>query len=140
MTKTLKHNVRLVLGDWSGDGHEKTSVQFFASNLRGSEIQKAYNAGTKIVGFDLSENVARKYGDNSISIENVNKLKELGCKVFDNPNEYEFDEKKGYSIWTTSFTDIYLFICKLGNPEFEYEFVFDPTDSINIGGYGLFNS
>jgi hypothetical protein len=138
MTKKLEHRIELVVGDWSHDGHEKTDVQFLESNLPSSEIKKAYNAGTKIVGFDFSKVVARNYEEDKISVDKVDKLKSLGCELFDSYDEYDFSEKEGYQLWPDIFTDVYLFICKLGNPDFEYELVSDSADRINIGGYGLF--
>jgi hypothetical protein len=124
----MKHTVELVLGDWSDDGHGKTATFVITSNLDGSGIEKAYQAGTKILGFDFSETVCEDYGDTSLPISVLEKLVEHG---FDK-STLECED----SLWRDSFRDIYLFIVKLGEPNFEFSFIL--LDSLKIGGYGLF--
>lgn len=135
MEKELKYVVNLILGDSGGDGHEKKSMTSIKSNCSKQEIKLAYQEGTKLVGFDLTKQVCSEYADNKISPEFYNKLVELGL-----PDECENEpecETEPVSLWLSSFTEIYLFIVKLGNPDFDYEFL--QNSDIDIGGYGFFS-
>lgn len=135
----MNNIITLVLGDWSDDGHGKTDTINIKSNLDKKDMEKAYEAGTKKLGFDFCGYVAEDYEDNKLDDEKWNKLKELGYQ-----NEALEDEAEKYndgeiSLWTDSYTDIYLFIVKLGNDKFEFEYlVGEQNPQIRIGGYGLF--
>jgi hypothetical protein len=128
------------MGDPGGDGHGRYSERICASNLSGKELKEAYTTGTKLLGFDFTANICSDYGEHRVSTVDAEKLKSLGCTAFDNVSKYDFDEDEGYTIWREEYVAIYLFLCKLGNPEFEYELVSDQMDRIDIGGYGLFDS
>ena len=130
----LTHSIRLVTGDWSSDGHGKTSNLNIKSNLSLAQIEKAYKAGTKILGTDIIENVCRDYEDNNISCEFYNKMIELG---FDGEVGEDENLTKDISVWHDDWPYYVLFVVKLGNKDFKYS---ENTkgDSWNIGGYGLF--
>lgn len=140
MGKELKHKIRLILGDPGGDGHGRSSEQIIASNLTGAEVKQAHRLGTKQLGFDFSANICSDYGDSRVSNIDAEKFKELGCTLFDEMESCDFDEDEGYSIWRDEYVKLYLFLCKLGNPEFEYERISNTMDMVHIGGYGLFGS
>jgi phosphopantothenoylcysteine synthetase/decarboxylase len=130
------------MGDWSSDGHGKTDNLVIKSNLTVAEINEAYKRGTKIVGFDFCDEVAKEYEDRRLSNEH---MKLLVAQGYDEKSvervEYDNDDDDydgDYSLWTDSYPDIWLFIVKLGNPNFKYEEVVDSAQRINIGGYGLF--
>jgi hypothetical protein len=137
MEKDLKYVVNLILGDSGGDGHCKKSMTSIMSNCDKQEIKLAYKKGTELVGFDFTAQVCSDFGDNKISIEYYNKLVELGLpnESYHNDSD-EIEEEDSISLWLDNFTEIYLFIVKLGNPDFDYEFL--QNSDIDIGGYGLF--
>jgi hypothetical protein len=133
----MSNTISLVLGDWSGDGHEKTETIVLRSNLTNKQIEDAYKKGTNKVGFDFIRTIANEYEDNVISAEKLDALIELGLKDFDRIGD-DTDEDD-YNLDTDSFADIYLFIVKLGNEDFEYKIlVGESNPEIRIGGYGLF--
>jgi hypothetical protein len=128
--------IKLVIGDWSCDGHEKSDDYYIESNLSKKEIEKAYKKGTKLLGFDFSEEIAECYEDSTLPKDKWEKFKELGYTGgFD--SEDQADEN-GVNIWLEEFLDLYLFIIQLGNPDFKYELV-EEEDTIHIGGYGLYH-
>ena len=135
MEKELKHVVNLILGDSGGDGHEKESMTSIMSNCTKQEIKLAYQEGTKLVGFDLTKQVCYEFDDREINREFYNKLVELGLPK--NESDFDGDENDPISIWLDDFTEMYLFIVKLGNPDFDYEFL--QNSDIDIGGYGFFS-
>lgn len=133
----LKFTINLVLGDWSNDGHGWTETVVICSNLDTKSLEKAYKAGAKKAGVDWKNCVAKDYKDNSITIENVDKLAVHGFKIEDVSEDDEPEDSK-YSLYTNGYTLGWLFVAKLGNPDFRYEIVENSCHNINIGGYGLF--
>ena len=126
--------INLVMGDWSSDGHGKTETVSIKSNLDKEEIKAAYKAGTKILGFDFINEVCADYGcHHRLPQENFETLVKHGMRR----DNWDMYDENTISMWTDSFSEIYLFIVKLGNPEFEYKTVKAAT--IDIGGYGLFD-
>jgi hypothetical protein len=130
------NTINLVLGDWSGDGHEKTASIMISTNLSRQEIVDAYAAGTLIVGFDFSHEVCCEYEDHVIPHEKINKLIELGLQwdvdMFDAASS---SDEECYLTHET-YVLIYCFIVSLGREGFRYELC--KNNDIHIGGYGLF--
>lgn len=129
------HTIELVMGDYSRDGHEKTESIMVISNITLQELKEAYQIGTEKIGFDFIKTVAADYGDGSLSKEKFDKLRDAGLTEDDWFEEGE--DKFPLMYYKDAFAEIFLFICKLGNELFEYEY--PKTDSMHIGGYGLFN-
>lgn len=128
--------INLTIGDYSSDGHGKKEDYLIESNITLAELKKAYAIGSEKVGFDLIDQIAAEYEDSSFPQKHLLKLKELGF-------DYDlFDEKycrdDDLNLQDEEYVDIFLFICKLGNEEFKYEFLNDDSDNWDIGGYGLF--
>ena len=140
MKNRLTNQVEIVVGDWSGDGHGKTDTTMIKSSLSGTGIWKAYKKGIEIVGFDLTE-FGSDYEDGYLPTEHYEKLLELGCTIevddYD-PKDADEDKPEKVPLYSESYVDLFLFIVGLGDPEFRYKEA-DTSDSIHIGGYGLFN-
>jgi hypothetical protein len=144
----LTNEITLVLGDWSDDGHGKTDIQIIRSNLDHKALLKAYNKGSKKLGFNFIDDDCADYEDGSLPRDHLVKLMEHGLKLED-IFDTDYDLKKardlledeqsedGIGLWVDSFSAIFLFIAKLGNKDFEYGFVREGS-RLNIGGYGLF--
>lgn len=124
--------IKLVVGDWSGDGHEKTQNYYIYSNLSKKDIDESLKLAKNKLTFDV-RNIASDYEERGMSAKQAAKLTEYNFK-FDDDNI----ENDG-SVYLTPeiFVDIYLFSIKLGNDNFEYTLL-KPDFTINIGGYGLF--
>lgn len=126
--------INLTIGDWSNDGHGKTSSVTISSNLSEEEIRDAYSVGSKIVGFDLSESVCSDYQDTSLSVAYLSSLVKHG---FDEQSIYGYKRNHGgFHLVEQDFVNIFLFIVKLGNSNFEFNIV--KNNEICIGGYGFF--
>jgi hypothetical protein len=148
-SKKFPHMVNLVLGDWSQDGHNLTHTVTITSNLDKKALMSAYKKGVKKLDLDVQNEVAEEYEDGSLSIEQWKKLEAAGMtleQLFAN-EKWEFDEAKealenkedSFGVSYESFSRIWLFTVKQGNPEFEYEIEEGESPNINIGGYGLFS-
>lgn len=136
----MSYIITLVLGDDSGDGHGQTETINIRSSLDQKAIKKAYASGIKKLGFDFCNDVASEYESTELDSDKWEQLKKLG---YQDKHQLE-KEAKSYndgniSLWTKSFADIYLFIIKLGNKDFEFEYLSEKDNpQIKIGGYGLF--
>ena len=57
--------------------------------------------------------------------------------------KYSDEDKPDYDVWVLrdidAFCDIWLWIAKIGNPDFQYNMVHVNEPAINIGGYGFFD-
>lgn len=68
--------IQFDLGDWSGDGHNKTYPLFISTNRSADEIADAYHKTVEAIGFDLAEQVAQEY--HSITAESLKRLTDIG--------------------------------------------------------------
>lgn len=125
--------VELVTGDWSGDGHGITRSLLICSNLSKEGLREAYLHATHKVGFDFIRDAASQYEENWIKSADLARLKEHGIQV----DSEDFDEEGNLGIDWEIYTLIYLQLVGKGNPSFRWSKV-TPTDSVDIGGYGLF--
>lgn len=135
----LKHVVNLVVGDWSRDGHGHSDNVTIRSTLDKAAISKAYQKGTEIVGFNLSDEVASDYEDSRIRGDELKKLRAAGyTEPFD--DEYPEGEEGEYGgtglLDPETFVELYLWIAQKGNSALQYEVI---DASIEIGGYGLYS-
>ena len=106
-----KHVFRLMLGDWSGDGHGIDTTYRIQSNKPIEEVRAAYFSALEQTGLDLTEEVCAEYEDNVITEEMVSRLKGLGLPV---PADREW-------VQTDEFVDLVLAYIKLGDPALELE-------------------
>lgn len=146
--------INVFVGDEGGDGHDKSDNITIESNISSKDLDKAYKKASKKLGFDFWNVVAVEYEDSEIPIAMLQTLRNNGypgtfeneeyyhkliAKPKDKRSSWEKKDPKGPSINMDEYIDIVLFICKLGDPKFEYEIVHDDNDYWHIGGYGLFN-
>ncbi len=138
------NNVTLTIGDPSGDGHSKTERFVINTNFTVVQIQKAYKAGSKKLGFNFIDECCCDYEDHVLNKNIVDKLRKNGLDDHLKKEEYilylEDEPKEGQVVYsdTDLHSIIYCFIVSLGDPKFTYEFVQQHISNINIGGYGLF--
>lgn len=135
----MNNIITLVVGDPSGDGHRETDTFTIKTNLSKQELTKAYEKGSKLLGFDFKEHICCEYEDSILPEEELNILLGKDLILKDIVDDYFLQKYKNSGILnldSDSYTNIFLFIVKLGNSEFEYTYEKLPT--IDIGGYGLF--
>ncbi len=142
----LNFNFILSVGDWSHDGHNMCDDIHVKSNLCRVDLDKAYEAGSAKVGFNLCKDVCHEYEDSKISRLHYAMLLTAGITVRE-LDEYDVedltseDEYAGLMLEPEQFADLYMQICKLGDSSLEYEIPeADYTNIIRIGGYGLYSS
>lgn len=143
MQNNLKHKISLVVGDHSCNGHEKQESYELVSNLSKQEIEAAYKKGVKVVGFDLTKEVAVEYEKDKLSKKQLEMLLKAECPFQEISFDYEYWLKnpkvgEGFStrIHAETFCALYLWFVEKGNSSFKYQFA--NSEKINIGGYGCF--
>ena len=136
LNATDLYQVKLVVGDWGGDGHEKTKEFYIETSYDEKKILAAYRAGSKKLGFDFQNDVASEYEDSDLKKSHLKKLRDAGIEV-NIEDEEEYKDQKTVPIDVVIFRDIWLHIAKLGDAGFTYELV-KSSATLNIGGYGLF--
>ena len=126
--------ISLEMGDSGGDGHAKTETFLVCSNLNQVAMKKAYQAGTKILGFDFSDEVAAQYDAAPLSKEHIKILTKNKIQI-DTTGEAELTGP--ITLYPVHFASIWLQILKLGNEKFQYGEI-KINNSLSIGGYALF--
>ena len=116
--------INLTVGDWSGDGHEKTETALFDVSCTREEFLSAYKKGTEVLGFDIAS-FCQDYEDCSVPTYLSAKLQQHFPNEWDDAVDDE-DDEAFFDIGVDEFMSAYILTVRLGNPD------------INIGGYGLF--
>jgi hypothetical protein len=138
-----------VLGDWSGDGHEKTSTFVYDSNKPLDELEAAYHKASSILGFDLINDVARDYEDSRIKTLYLDRLINYSSRITEqnihavlDPHTHgdPYDPADAfYSITQEIYMNLFVEILMIGDPTIKLTpKKFDNSNIWNIGGYGLF--
>lgn len=119
--------VELVIGDWSNDGHGRSSNALLATE---------YNSVSELYGsiLPLLDEVCVDYEDNLIPYEIADNLKLHGASF--EGADYDDDDKL-YYMCSDTYTQLVLDLMVFKDPTFTYKIV-EPAVSIDIGGYGLF--
>lgn len=145
----------ITIGDWSNDGHGMTDTTFIElpTVKNEDELNDFYKVGTKIVGFNLVEEICSNYEENEMDEDKYKKLVKLGFvpyKFMKSNRKWEEDANYSeknlcYHLNTESYLDIYMFIVSLGyryilgsSDSFSYLKISNELPVVTIGGYGLF--
>lgn len=129
--------INLIVGDWSDDGHGRTSSFTIEANMPLYEVENSYKMGVLKTGLDLTEDVACDYQDPRIRPEQLQKLQRHGFKFEDDNFDVEPD-KNGVYLSPEMFVEMYLFLARLGEPGLTVKHVSSNHSTIHVGGYGLF--
>lgn len=135
------HVINLVVGDWSGDGHSKTSTYTFETNLTPQAVKQYYQFGATKEQHFVINTIAKDYEDTKLNEDHIRVLRELDYPV--DSMEWATDNQNDDEPYITEeeFVDLYWHIVSRGNPvlcPIVYKRVDDINANINIGGYGFF--
>ena len=132
------YTTKLVMGDWSDDGHGKTEDIVIKSNLTSKQLEAAYNKGVKKLGFDFAEVCCADYEDSEVPEEYQEKLLKAGFADYLPEDQLEGGGNWFDDFYTDSYVWVWMFIAYLGDPKLVWEKAKE-VNSINIGGYGFFH-
>jgi len=145
----LPHTFRYTIGDWSDDGHGKTSVHKIRSNHTMKEIAVAYKASVKKTGVSFIDEVASDYQSRDMPAQ-----KFLDAGMDRDKVCWENDPDDDPVLWTCGYTDHYILLltefCKLSLPDLVMEddpntrqddlcYAFGHGTMTSHHGYGLFD-
>lgn len=122
--------VRLIVGDYDHEGHEKTETREYEVNCSAKQLNNAYKKGAKRINYDFELKVAYEAGKEKLPKKALALLVEHGWApdtAMVNTRELDVDD----------YVDIWLFVAKLGNPKLEAKPSTSVRSDIPIGGYGL---
>ena len=156
------HIQRLVIGDWSGDGHSQSDFYRFEANHDRKQIIEAYKqsaikAGVSVCRFQGGPDdvLCEDYDDSQISRRSVEKLAAIGITEQDllDTTHFERDDDDEHDVALSTWGEglVYLFLMMVSKslPEFSYKLLNDDHhDCINAFwqqdfnasiGYGLYH-
>ncbi len=147
---------KIAIGDWSGDGHEKSENFIFESNKDYKDVIQAYKKACELSGVALHGEASKKctvlcsdYEENLFPHDAFDKLQKIGINLMDFADcdhTQPYDEDGEYQAYSEGFVKLFLAMAKTQLPDFEYEIVKDDLITINVHqdgfsefmGYGLF--
>lgn len=141
---------KLILGDWSEDGHSIKKTVLFNCNRTIEELREMYFENVSTYG-NVMENYCSEYGQRKLFGEDLEDLKHMGIDLSENIKNQLKKEDFAY-IEINDMIDWFVQFMKLGNPSLILEhaqenhvpsFHFYGYDSkqrhIGQFGYGLFD-
>lgn len=139
----MTNKYKVVVGDWSSDGHGVSEFVYFNTNKDQADIKKAYNEAVKKCGLTLDNphlakkkytEILNQYEDSKILPMHVKKLEEIGV-TFEAVG-CDGDDQDGEMTWCfghngDAICRLFLEMAKTQLPDLEYEIIKDETPCIN---------
>jgi len=97
-----KYRFKIIIGDWSGDGHGKSDYFVFRSNYDVKDIQQAYKDSCKLTGVQFNDNENNYTGKDLYRQED-----RMICVEYEeyHISEFAVDVLKKYNIDTKKFDE-----------------------------------
>ena len=129
--------IKLVIGDPSGDGHDKTADRLYTVNATAVEVVEAYCKGVDTIGVDITE-YCEEYEDSTVPQEVIEKLMSYGLELEGTliSRLKDCTEPETICLYDQEYFDAYIITALIGNPTLTFESV--ALEEVEIGGYGLF--
>lgn len=128
------NRIKLIVGDWSKDGHEKTDIYLVESNLTSTKIKETYKINAELLNFNLLD-YCNKFEDSIIPAEKLDPILEI--LGLDKPEDWE-DFEIPYNIYPEDWVKLYIAIVKYNRPDIILNLIEEDVKEIRIGGYGLY--
>lgn len=146
----MENVYKIVLGDWSCDGHNQSEEVIFQTNKTNKEIGKAFEKAKKLAGvsFDCNDHtgvqLVTEYEDNKIPKSIESHFEKIGINIAKDIMEWtkkdiEEDEADDYYIEPTQLAELMLLMAKSQLSDLEYKIIdFGEISQMKGAGYGLF--
>ena len=132
------NTIKIVVGDWSDDGHGKTDSFVYQSSATEEEMKEAYNKTCKVLGFDPCKTYFRGYEESSMPNTDYEKIVKLLGSEFGDEAFCEDGEPEAREFSSNELAALWIEMVKYSLPDIEIKEMEDDISQINIGGYGLF--
>lgn len=128
---TLSYRFDLVVGDnINGDGHDR-HVKFSVTSTHSiKELRDAYEAGVKILEFDIQE---------AMDVVGGRRLTQEQIDLFAAYQAVVSELSPNWSLSPQEYVDLWIFTAKLGRRGLVVEIEQENSKHMYIGGYGLFS-
>lgn len=150
----MPHTINLAVGDIAGDTHGNVDIFSVKTNLSRNHIVGAYEVGTRIVGFNITNGIGASFRDPYLYDSQYWALCKAGIDVssiMKNSEEITGDgiysakvksllksnNPPRYQVSPSDFKDLWLAVAKLGAPNLTWEDI-PPDINLGIGGIGLY--
>jgi hypothetical protein len=134
----MEHKFKLVVGDWSSDGHGISDTTVCICNHSNGEVMDAHKKLAS-KGINLLSQCNR-YDDSKLGKDFIEKLNGIGFNL----SEIDFDDlvlgEGEVYINGDDWVKLYMELVKIEIPDLQYKFINDGLPSIYIGGYGLYSN
>lgn len=144
MPKTkLKYTLKIILGDYYGDGHREWDIVYFRSSHGVNEFNYAYREGVKKTKVDPAEYWCHEFQDRSIPFSELDKLIKRGFQFSEDLFEVDIQDSSKYKVEPNGLVEAILFVAQQGKPDLQTKILPQKTltntvlDKSGIG-YGLF--
>lgn len=120
---------RMIIGDWSGDGHEKTEEFIVSSNLPVDAVREAHYKIYDKTGINIEE-ICSGYEEDELSPETVAQLRNMG---------FYFKNQTGMGIEVMTPLEImriWLFLLRQADPSIDIEISSDEIPNFQFFGFG----
>lgn len=136
--------IQLVVGDWSDDGHGKTSTVVVEADCGKKHLEAAFKRGVEKLGVDVTD-ACEDYDDDEMPRTVYNTIKAVDpdlvtdswSKLCFDDEEDHFEEDVVYMA-PDMYAVLWMLTAKAGDPDLKWSIVAD-VPKINIGGYGFFS-
>lgn len=118
----------MTIGDWSGDGHEKSEDFTIESNLPVECVREAHFQIEEATGIKI-EDICSAYGEDEILPDIVDRLKGLG---------FHFDNSTGMGdgiVGVREMARLWIFLLMKADPKLELRLVEDSLPHLHFYGY-----
>lgn len=144
------YKYQIVLGDWSDDGHGKTSTYFIQSAKKLNELQNTYETFVEETSycFDTRYRPGRKliefftdYNKSTIKMQDFRQIVGQHYEEYKENADHEFFENDDEEVYfyPDSFMDFFIFLMNKRNPSLELKIISNEIPTWNTGmGYGLY--
>lgn len=146
--------LKIVIGDWSHDGHNQSEFVYFDSSLSEAEVKEAYREAVAKCGVGLHgpgrgekhTAICDKYEQRTFSLELKEKMEAIGVD-FTQVGGSEIVEGQWGDFGGKGIAKLFLQLVKAVRPGFQYDIINDRVPCINgfwskdfnIGfGYGMY--
>ena len=131
----MQYIIKLTYGDPSCAGHGMHDSDYYRSNYKTKDIAKAVAASEAKYNLFFDNDICAEYGESTINSDIYDQFFAMGIDIA------SYTEDWGNGVYHVhDFTGLYLAFAKLSLPDLQTEFMAVTDDSIDIGGYGLFQN
>ena len=107
----MAHIIAITIGDFSGDGHEKSTDYYYRCTKSRDDVRDAYFAAKDAHPTVCPANYCAKYEDHAIPDDVAGALRKMGAPMPKDLSWVDPDEMAALTVW----------FCRLGDPELQFK-------------------